>query len=60
MALWQNATTHETWDDGDTFAPGEAGFSTDKVAAKWAADGFNYMGTPNWMPPPQDAQSSAV
>lgn len=54
MARWQimkggKPTNDPLFDDGNTAAPGEDGFSTDPVAAHVAtlgvqADGFNYVG----------------
>jgi hypothetical protein len=51
MATWQNALTHETWDDGLTSVPGEEEFTQALVAERWGDDSFNYIGTPNWTAP---------
>lgn len=49
MAIWQ--IENAQWDDGDTFRPGEDGFSTEKVKAHAKGKPFNYVGTPNWEAP---------
>lgn len=66
MAQWQIIDTNgqpqpDLFDDGFTAKPGEEGFTQDGVKAKCSALGegftFNYVGTPNWMPPqPEEEQ----
>jgi hypothetical protein len=67
MAQWQivdaqGISQPELFDDGDTAKPGEEGFSQAGVKAKCTALGagftFNYVGTPNWVPPQPQEEAS--
>lgn len=40
-----------TFDDGLPYLPGDAGFTTEHIVAYAGIGNFNYMGTPNWLPP---------
>ena len=54
MAVWQIGD--EQWDDGLTFVPGEVGFTRDLAEVHADGQEVNYIGTPNWVPPPEPDQ----
>lgn len=61
MALWQSAkNSSDFFDDGETFSPGEGGFSSEKAKAHFGKVGFNYCGTPNWSPAVEEQPDGVV